>query len=485
LNFCGFLVFKNTLKPETIPTIEELREAQLMMKMVTGDNPSTAFAIAKNCGMVPSMRGMVSCEILEHDQIEVKKLFEGTETSTPEAIEIPMEEEATDKKLSLVEFLDSGVYHKNSSMAASLLESILYIMSKEERSFVFTGVTWDYMVNKAPSDARVEALLNTLVEKTVVFSRMQPDHKVQVIHRLQRNNHLVAMCGDGANDCGALKAADVGLSLSDAEASVSAPFTTRIANISSLETLLREGRCCLTTNFQCFKFIAMYSIIQCTSVIILFFHLGLFGNYQFLFQDLFLTTTLFCTLGMTGPAKKLTPHLPSVKVFSLEHMGSLFGELVIQLAGQMAAIFLLRQQSFYIPASKYIDPAERDTVIYSQETTVIFFFSSVLYIASFVAFNNSKPFKENWLKNYLLVISLFVVTAYTSLIFFYPDARLKAFKLREDINEDFLRMMFYIAIGFGTLMVLYQNVLLPCILRKRKTITGPANGPMAQAQNLK
>ena len=35
------------------------------------------------------------------------------------------------------------------------------------------------------------------------------------------------MVGDGANDCGALKAAHVGISLSEAEASVAAPFTSR------------------------------------------------------------------------------------------------------------------------------------------------------------------------------------------------------------------------------------------------------------------
>ena len=57
------------------------------------------------------------------------------------------------------------------------------------------------------------------------------------------------MCGDGANDCGALKQADVGISLSEAEASIAAPFTSSIQNISCVVDLLREGRCAMTTSF--------------------------------------------------------------------------------------------------------------------------------------------------------------------------------------------------------------------------------------------
>jgi cation-transporting ATPase 13A2 len=62
------------------------------------------------------------------------------------------------------------------------------------------------------------------------------------------------MCGDGANDCIALRAADVGLSLSQAEASIAAPFTSQVENISSITLLLREGRCALATLTNCFKF---------------------------------------------------------------------------------------------------------------------------------------------------------------------------------------------------------------------------------------
>jgi magnesium-transporting ATPase (P-type) len=61
--------------------------------------------------------------------------------------------------------------------------------------------------------------LNVCFFLGIVFGRFGPDQKTQLITALQGEDRVVGMCGDGANDCGALKAAHVGISLSEADAS--------------------------------------------------------------------------------------------------------------------------------------------------------------------------------------------------------------------------------------------------------------------------
>lgn len=68
----------------------------------------------------------------------------------------------------------------------------------------------------------------------------------------------------------ALKAAHVGVSLSEAEASVAAPFTSSVQNISCLVHLMLEGRCALVTSFAAFKYMALYSLIQFFTILILY-----------------------------------------------------------------------------------------------------------------------------------------------------------------------------------------------------------------------
>ena len=132
-----------------------------------------------------------------------------------------------------------------------------------------------------------------------VFARMSPDEKHELVEKLQSLDYCCGFCGDGANDCGALKAADVGISLSEAEASVAAPFTSRVFDISCVPEVIRyqmiptasrpleyanspdrEGRAALVTSFCCFKYMSLYSAIQFTSVSFLYAAASNLGDFQ-------------------------------------------------------------------------------------------------------------------------------------------------------------------------------------------------------------
>ncbi len=120
-------------------------------------------------------------------------------------------------------------------------------------------------------------LLEKLAVRGTVFGRMSPEQKQQLIETLQDLGYYVGMVGDGANDCGALKAANSGISLSNQEASVASPFTSKNQNIECVPLVIREGRSALVTSFGVVKFICMYSITQFISVIILYTVSPLFG----------------------------------------------------------------------------------------------------------------------------------------------------------------------------------------------------------------
>jgi cation-transporting ATPase 13A2 len=136
-----------------------------------------------------------------------------------------------------------------------------------------------------------------------VFARTKPNDKAKIVMAFQHMDRRVSMCGDGANDCAALKQADIGLSLSQAEASISAPFTSQVANISSMVELIKECRAGLATNFSLFNIMAIYSLIQYSTVVIVEKYLQYPADQQFLYWDLVLNFFFIIFIGYTNSAQ--------------------------------------------------------------------------------------------------------------------------------------------------------------------------------------
>ena len=158
LALVGFLGLSDTPRPEAVGVLASLREQRVGVKLITGDHPITALAIARELGLPVTA-----------DQ-------------------------------------------------------------------VISGSEWDSLSRKDQQRAAAER---------VIFARMTPENKVQVVQTLESAGVLCAMVGDGSNDAAAIRAATVGIGVvaggSD-PAHMAADVVLVDARIEGLVHAIEEGR---------------------------------------------------------------------------------------------------------------------------------------------------------------------------------------------------------------------------------------------------
>lgn len=226
------------------------------------------------------------------------------------------------------------------------------------------------------------------------------------------------MCGDGANDCGALKAAHVGISLSEAESSVASPFTSKVTNISCVPLIIREGRAALVTSFGVFKFMLCYSLAELISVLILYEIDSNLTSIEFLFIDIFLILNFASVFGKTkayiGPLFK-TP--PMTSLLGFIPLASIIWQMGIIIAFQIGVYYLIQTYAWFEPFT--YNP--KDYTYRCYENYAVFCLSMFQYIILAVVFSKGRPYRKSIYTNIFFTLSLLLTTITCIYITVYPS----------------------------------------------------------------
>ena len=269
-----------------------------------------------------------------------------------------------------------------------------------------------------------------------VFARMAPEHKALLVDGFKKEQLAVLMCGDGANDCMALRTADIGVSLSEEEASIAAPFTSKNQNISCLVPLLKEGKSSLVTSIQTFKYMMIYSLVQFMSVTILMVLNSYLSENQYLAVDLFIIIPLAFFIPATGPYKYLTKHHPTDSLISYPVITSILTQTLIAFIFQMAAHYLVANM---LENYKNIcEPDEENVEILAcPDNTAVFVISNMQYLVTAFVYSIGKPFKSPIYTNiYLTLFLLFGLVYSCAIILWQTKFMAQLFQLYNFDNPD-------------------------------------------------
>lgn len=414
MDFMGLIIMQNKLKQETPAVLEDLHKANIRTVMVTGDNMLTAVSVARDCGMILPQDKVIIAEALPPKDGKVAKINWHCADSLTQCSNSP----AADSE----------------AIPIKLVHDSLEDLQLTRYHFAMNGKSFSVILE------HFQDLVPKLMLHGTVFARMAPDQKTQLVEALQNVDYFVGMCGDGANDCGALKRAHGGISLSELEASVASPFTSKTPSISCVPNLIREGRAALMTSFCVFKFMALYSIIQYFSVTLLYSILSNLGDFQFLFIDLAIILVVVFTMSLNPAWKELVAQRPPSGLISGALLFSVLSQIIICIGFQSLGFFWVKQQpwyevwhphsdacnttrSLYWNSSHLDNETELDTRnIQNYENTTVFFISSFQYLIVAIAFSKGKPFRQPCYKNYFFVVSVIMLYVFILFIMLHPVA---------------------------------------------------------------
>ncbi|GAO13414.1 uncharacterized protein UV8b_00601 [Ustilaginoidea virens] len=237
------------------------------------------------------------------------------------------------------------------------------------------------------------------------------------------------------------------------DASVAAPFTSKLRDVMAIPNIIRQGRCTLVATIQMYKILALNCLISAYSLSVLYLEGIKFGDTQYTISGM-LMSVCFLSISRAKVVEGLSKERPQPNIFNIYIIGSILGQFAVHI---VTLIYIARLCEKIEPRSGLVDlEAEFEP---SLLNSAIYLLQLIQQVSTFAINYQGRPFRESLSENKAMFYGIVGVSglAFVCALELVPEIN-EGMKLVKFTDEFKLKMAICMALDYTVCWVIERGL---------------------------